>query len=65
MKSYKVVDLGFGQVEHNVLLTHTKVAVTSGQAFASLEHLVDFFYDSPFPEKGSGHVPLRTMSVRP
>lgn len=50
LRSYKLTDLGLGQV-----------AVSTGQAFASLEHLLEFFYDNPFPERGSGHVPLRIM----
>jgi hypothetical protein len=28
-----------------------------------LEHLLEFFYTNPFPEPGSGHVPLRIMLV--
>eukprot|EP00042_Codosiga_hollandica_P046388 m.487579 g.487579 ORF g.487579 m.487579 type:complete len:229 (+) comp57226_c0_seq1:91-777(+) len=50
IRSYKVSDLGLGQV-----------GLKTGQAFASLEHLLEFFYDNPFPEPGDGHVPLRIM----
>jgi hypothetical protein len=50
IKSYKISDLGCGQV-----------GLKTGQAFASLEHLLEFFYDNPFPEPGDGHVPLRIM----
>ena len=46
----KVSDLGLGQV-----------GVKSGGAFASLEHLLEFYYDNPFPEPGDGHVPLKIM----
>ena len=50
IKSYKISDLGCGQV-----------GLRTGQAFASLEHLLEFYYDNPFPEPGEGHVPLRIM----
>ena len=50
IKSYKVIDLGLGQV-----------GLKTGQAFASVEHLLEFYYDNPFPEPGDGHVPLRIM----
>lgn len=40
-----------------------QVGLSSGQAFASLEHLLEFFYEEPFPEPGDGHVPLRIMCV--
>ena len=48
----KVSDLGLGQV-----------GIKNGGAFASLEHLLEFFYDNPFPEPGDGHVPLKIMYV--
>lgn len=75
LRSYKIVDLGYGQVRlraHSVIvyissnantqfLCSRQVSVSSGQAFASLEHLLEFYYDNPYPESGSGHVPLRIM----
>ncbi len=51
-RSYQVTDLGLGQV-----------GAGHGQAFASLEHLLEFFYDTPFPARGDGHVPLKYMYV--
>ena len=48
----KITDLGCGQV-----------GIETGQAFASLEHMLEYFYDKPFPRAGEGHVPLTIMSV--
>eukprot|EP00039_Didymoeca_costata_P022463 m.4589 g.4589 ORF g.4589 m.4589 type:complete len:215 (+) comp3024_c0_seq1:97-741(+) len=50
VNSYKITDLGLGQV-----------GVSSGQAFASLEHLLEFYYDKPFPDSSPGRVPLQWM----
>eukprot|EP00049_Salpingoeca_infusionum_P017325 m.352562 g.352562 ORF g.352562 m.352562 type:complete len:209 (-) comp16553_c0_seq1:1212-1838(-) len=50
LRSYQVFDLGLGQV-----------GLKSGQAFETLEHLIDFFYARPFPEPGNGHTTLSTM----
>jgi len=50
IKSYQVTDLGLGQV-----------GLSTGQAFASLEDMLIFFYDMPFPDAGNGHVPLTIM----
>ena len=40
-----------------------QVGISTGQAFASLEDLLIFFYDMPFPDAGNGHVPLTIMYV--
>lgn len=50
VRSYKITDLGCGQV-----------GIETGQAFASLEHMLEYFYDKPFPRAGEGHVPLTIM----
>jgi hypothetical protein len=38
-----------------------QVGLSTGQAFASLEDMLIFFYDMPFPDAGNGHVPLTIM----
>jgi len=53
IKSYEVHDLGFGQVSVS--------GAGGGMAFASLEHLLEFFFDNPFPDPTHGHVMLTSM----
>eukprot|EP00051_Salpingoeca_urceolata_P028921 m.488461 g.488461 ORF g.488461 m.488461 type:complete len:284 (+) comp25799_c0_seq1:79-930(+) len=48
--SYKISDLGCGQV-----------GLRNGHAFATLEHLLEHFYDNPFPENKHPHVALKLM----
>lgn len=50
IQSYKVTDLGLGQV-----------GVSTGQAFASLEYMLEFYYDKPFPEPSPTAVTLQYM----
>jgi hypothetical protein len=38
-----------------------QVGIVTGQAFASLEDLLLFFYDKPFPDSFADHVPLTIM----
>ncbi|EGD77471.1 hypothetical protein PTSG_08566 [Salpingoeca rosetta] len=50
IKSYEIMDLGMGQI-----------GLGTGQAFESLETMLDFFYTHPFPDEGNGHVALTRM----
>ena len=50
IQSYKVTDLGLGQV-----------GVSTGQAFASLEYMLEFYFDKPFPEATPTAVSLQYM----
>jgi len=52
--SYKVTDLGLGQV-----------GIQTGQSFRSLEYLLEFFYEEKFPDATGTHVPLKHMCTEP
>lgn len=71
-KSYQVTDLGLGQVRADcrekcrvipsvLTIILLQVGLSTGQAFASLEDMLIFFYDTPFPDPGDYHVPLTIM----
>lgn len=52
--SYKVTDLGLGQV-----------GIQTGQSFRSLEYLLEFFYEERFPDATGTHSPLKHMCTEP